>query len=82
MERPRPDLIQSEPDPYRLVTVRTASRLRGVTPKRLRVEIRTGALPAYQVGSWLFLRLKDVDEWLERMRYEPTNVTRRVSSRT
>ena len=57
---------------YRLVTLATAARETGITRKRLRSAISYGALPAYQVGAWLRVRLADIDRWLEDHRY-PAN---------
>ena len=57
-----------------LVTLATAARETGITRKRLRAAISAGALPAYQVGAWLRVRLGDVDRWLEFHRY-PKRVT-------
>jgi len=55
----------------KLIPVRKAARLRGLSDRRLWLAIREGALPAYQIGGWLRVRLTDVDRWIESMRINP-----------
>ena len=64
------DTITSDSE---LIPVRQAARLRGLYARRLWVAIREGALPAYQIGGWLRVRLTDVDCWIESMRVEPAS---------
>lgn len=52
----------------KLVRVREAARRRGVYVRRLWAAIRSGELPAYQIGGWLRVRLSDVDRWIEGFR--------------
>ena len=57
--------------PAKLLTIRQASQLRGITPPRLRKAIKDGELAGYQLGAWIRVRLCDVDSLIESMRYEP-----------
>ena len=57
----------------KLIPVREAARLWGLSDRRLWLAIREGALPAYQIGGWLRVRLTDVDCWIESMRVEPAS---------
>ena len=56
----------------KLIPVREAARSRGVYVRRLWTAIREGELPAYRIGSWLRVRLADVDTWIETRRVEVT----------
>jgi len=58
------------PTGSRLWTVSAAARARGVYARRLWAAIRTGRLPAFQVGHWLRVRLEDVDAWIDTQRYD------------
>ena len=51
-----------------LVTVNKAARTLGVTSQRLRFAIRDGELPAFAIGAWLRVRLRDVRAWIETKR--------------
>ena len=51
--------------------VTAAARLRGIHPRHLWAAIRDGDLLAYKVGAWLWVRLEDVDAWIESTRFQP-----------
>jgi hypothetical protein len=53
-----------------LLPISIAARERSLHPKRLRAAIRSGSLPAFQVGAWLRVKLRDVDAWLNGQRYQ------------
>lgn len=67
MDTTRADLAPL--DPYRLVPVADAARLRGVHPRAARAAIRRGELPAYTTATRWRVRLADVDRWIASRRF-------------
>jgi excisionase family DNA binding protein len=55
----------------KLVTVREASRLFGISRHLIYRAGEAGELPIYDAGSWPRVRLSDVTAWLERTRRVP-----------
>ena len=72
-------MAPSSRDPHRtdldqlLTTARLADRF-NLPVKRLRLAIRTGQLPAFKLGAWTRVRLRDAEEWLERHRLVPPEI--------
>ena len=55
-------------------TIRKISRLRGYPVRPIRVGVKTGEIPIYQLpGSWRMVRLADVDAYFRSHRVSPTS---------
>ena len=61
----------ARPSPDQLLTLGALAHYLGLPQKRIRQAVRSGALPAYQVGGWRRVRLGDARDWLEQQRFEP-----------
>ena len=62
------------------VTIPRASRLLGISAKRLRVAVKDGAFPVYDMGTaWPRVRVSQVQRWVESTRVPLTDhAARRV----
>ncbi len=56
-----------------LIPVRKAARATGISDRRLWTAIRNGDLAAYQIGGWKYVRMADLDAWIETKRYKPND---------
>ena len=61
----------AETDRRRLVPISEAASRVGLHPRRLRDAVRQGDLRAFAVGGWWRVRLEDVEDWLDNLRYRP-----------
>jgi hypothetical protein len=68
-KNPASTKLVSNVDP--LLTVGALTRSLGIPRKRISAAIRSGALPAFQIGAWLRVRQQDAEAWLDRQRYRP-----------
>ena len=64
-------------NPYTTVTYATipeVSRLLGISPRRLRLALKAGAFPVYDVGtSWPRVKVSEVERWIESTRVAVTD---------
>lgn len=63
--------MDGTPPVEKLVTVRAAARLHGISRHLIYRAGEVGDLPIYDAGSWPRVRLSDVAAWLERTRRVP-----------
>ena len=56
------------------VTIPQVSRLLGISPRRLRLALKDGAFPTYDVGTtWPRVKVCEVQRWIESTRVAPTD---------
>jgi len=68
---PKLACMDTDSSDSKLFLVKRAAEIRGIYAPRLWRAIRSGQLPAYRVGSWLRVRLKEVDRWIDSQRFIP-----------
>ena len=66
-------MAYDQPESDRLLNVGALAARLGLPEKRIRHAIRSGELPAFQIGAWRRVRLGDARAWLEGQRFRPDN---------